>query len=116
MMLGVASTQLIGLATQLDIADLLKEGPKSIATLAKATASREQTLLQIMRALAALGIFAEPRPEYFAIAPLGELLRTGVPNSSRGYSIMLASGMMLRGWAHLAHALRTSEDKRRRSR
>lgn len=109
MMLGVASTQMIGLAAQLDIADLLNEGPKSIGALAKATGTREAALLQIMRALTALGIFAEPQPGNFAITPLGEFLRTGVPNSLREYAVMLASGMMLRGWANLAHALRTSE-------
>jgi hypothetical protein len=42
MMLGVTSTQLIGLAAQLDIADRLNEGPKSIGALAKATARGRQ--------------------------------------------------------------------------
>jgi hypothetical protein len=97
MMLGVASTQLIGLAAQLDIAALLNDDPKSIAMLAETTGTREPALLQVMRALATLGIFAEPQPSYFAIAPLGEMLRNDVPNSLRGYAIMLASGTMLRG-------------------
>jgi hypothetical protein len=109
MMLGVASTQLIGVAAQLDIADHLNDGPKSISALAEATGTREPALLQIMCALTALGIFAEVPPGHFAIAPLGELLRPGVPNSLRDYAIMLASGMMLRGWANLSHALTTSE-------
>jgi hypothetical protein len=109
MMLGVASTQLIGLAAQLGIADLLSDGPQSIVNLAEATATREPALLQVMRALVALGIFTEPQPGYFAIATLGEMLRTGASNSLRDYAILLASGMMLRGWANLSHALRTSE-------
>ena len=109
MMLGVASTQLIGLAAQLNIPDLLHDGAKSIETIAEATGTRKEALLQAMRALTALGIFAEPRSGHFAITSLGELLRTGVPNSLRGYAIMLASGMMLRGWANLSHALRTSQ-------
>jgi hypothetical protein len=109
MMLGVANTQLIGLAAQLDVADLLSDSPKSIVALAEATRTREPALHQVMRALAALGIFAEPQPSYFAITPLGEMLRTGTPNSLRDYAILLASGMMLRGWANLLHALRTSE-------
>jgi hypothetical protein len=97
------------LAAQLDLAALLTGGPKSIVTLAEATGTREPALLQIMRALTALGIFAEPQPGVFASAPLGEMLRSDVPSSLRGYAIMLASGMMLRGWANLSHALRTSE-------
>jgi hypothetical protein len=109
MMLGVATTQLIGLAAQLDVADLLSDGPKSIVALAEATGTREPALHQVMRALAAFGIFAEPQPSYFEITPLGEMLRTDAPNSLRDYAILLASGMMLRGWANLLHTLRTSE-------
>jgi hypothetical protein len=66
-MLGVAGTQLIGLAAQLNIPDLLNDGAKSIERIAEATGTRKRALLQAMRALAALGIFAEPRPGHFAI-------------------------------------------------
>jgi len=107
--LGVASTQLIGLAAQLRIADLLSDGPQPIAKLAMTTDTREQALLQVLGALAALGIFTEIQPGVFANTALGELLRTDVPNSLRDYAILLASGMMMRGWANLLHALRTSE-------
>jgi hypothetical protein len=106
----VASTQLIGLAAQLDVADLLSDGPKSIVTLAEATGTREPALRRVMRALAALGTFAKPQPSYLAITALGETLLTGAPNSLRDYAILLASGMMLRGWPNLLHALRTSEE------
>jgi hypothetical protein len=109
MMLGVAGTQLIGLAAKLEIADLLNDGPKSIPALAEATGTKEQALLQTMRALVALGVFAEPQPHQFANTALGELLLTDAPNSLRGYAVMLASGMMLRGWANLSHALRTNK-------
>ena len=51
MMLGVAGTQLIGLAAQLGIADLLSDGPHPIGKLAEATGTPAQALLQAMRAL-----------------------------------------------------------------
>lgn len=56
MMLGVAGTQLIGLAAQLDIPDLLNDGSKSIDALAEATDTRKPALLQVMHALAALEV------------------------------------------------------------
>jgi hypothetical protein len=62
-----------------------------------------------MRALSALGIFAEPRPGHFASTPLGELLQIDAPNSLRGYAIMVASGMMSRGWANLRHVSLSTE-------
>jgi hypothetical protein len=109
MMLGVAGTRLIGLAAELRIADLLSEGPSPIGTLAEATGARKQALLQAMRALAALGIFAEPTARHFANTALSELLRSDAPNSLRGYAVLLTSGTMLRGWANLSHALRTDK-------
>src|SRR5215217_6464020 len=109
MMLGVAGTELIGLAAQLGIADLLHDGPRPIGTLAEATGTQERPLLQAMRALAALEVFAEPRPGHFTNTPLGELLRADAPDSLRGYAVLLASGTMLRGWANLPHALRTGQ-------
>ena len=96
MMLGVAGTQLIGLAAHFGIADLLRDGPKPIGTLAEATGTREQALLQGMRALAALGIFAEPQPRQFVNIPLGDLLRSDDPNSLRGYAVLVSSAMILR--------------------
>ena len=78
MMLGVAGTQLIGLAVELGIADLLNDRPQPVETLAAATGTREQALLQAMRALAKLGVFAEPQPGYFTNTPLGDLLRLDV--------------------------------------
>ena len=70
-MLGVASTQLIGVAAQLTIADLLSDGPKPVALLAKRTSTREQALLQVLGALVALGIFTEIRPGIRQRSPWG---------------------------------------------
>jgi hypothetical protein len=109
MMLGVAGTQLVGLAAELGLADLLKDGPEQVETLARATGARKQALLQVMRALVELGVFAEPQPGLFANTSIGVLLRTGIPNSLRGYALLLSSKMILRGWANLRHALQTSE-------
>ena len=108
-MLGVAGSQLIGLAAELGIADLLNDGPQPIEVLAEATATREQALLQALRALVQLGVYAEPKPRYFTNTALGNLLRKDAPGSLQGYAVLLSSGMMLRGWANLRHALQTSE-------
>ena len=109
MMLGVAGTELIGVVAQLGIPDLLTDGAEPIEKLARATGTQEQALVQAMRALVMLGVFAEPRHGHFANTHLGELLRAKAPNSLRDYAVLLASGMMLRGWANLPHALRTGQ-------
>ncbi len=60
-----------------------------------------------MRALVALGIFAE-RDQPLCITTL-RIATNRHAEPLRGYAIMPASGMMLRGWANLQHALRTSQ-------
>jgi hypothetical protein len=89
MMLSVAGTQLVGLAVELGLADLLNDGPEQIGTLAMATGAREQALLQVMRARAELGVFAESQPGLFANTSIGVLLRAGIPNSLRGYALFV---------------------------
>ena len=107
MMLGVTTTQSIGLAAQLGIADLLEGGPKTVDELAVATGAQPRALSQVMRALTALGVFAETTRGCYARTPLADLLRTDAPHSLRGYALLMGSEQFARMWARLPHAVRT---------
>jgi hypothetical protein len=74
MMMGTVQTQLICVAAQLWIADLLKDGPKPIATLAEATGTDASALARIMRTLTELGLVTETETHQFTCTPLGDLL------------------------------------------
>ena len=52
-------TKPIHVATELGIADLLRDGPLSIDTLAAKTDTHAPTLYRLLRALASLGVFVE---------------------------------------------------------
>jgi hypothetical protein len=43
--------------------------------------------MSLLRALASLGVFAEPSPQQYALAPVSELLRRDVPGSMRDWLI-----------------------------
>lgn len=109
MMLGVAQAQLLRVAAELGIADLLKDGPKLLEELAEVTDTQAAALLRIMRALINLGIFAETETGKFICTPLGELLQTDHPNSLRNYAILMSSDWLYQVWSNLLHSVQTGE-------
>lgn len=104
---GYSRTQLIYASAKLGIADLLQDGPRSAAELAHATATHEDTLRRVMRGLVNMGIFAEDEGRY-ALTPVGACLRSGVPNSLRGWAL-LTGEVLYDAWGGLLHSLRTGE-------
>ena len=81
--MGISSTQALYVAAELGIADLLADGPRTSAALAGAADADPDALHRVLRLLASEGFFAETESG-FALTPLGDLLREGVPGSQRG--------------------------------
>ena len=105
---GYWHTQAIYVAAKLGIADLLADGPKSADELAPATRTNPRALYRLLRALASLGIFAEDDRNRFALTPMAECLRTGVPGSVRSLAIMRGE-WQYEAWGQLLHSVRTGE-------
>lgn len=106
---GYRTTQLIAVAAQLGIADLLADGPRSADDLAAATNSHPDALYRTLRALAAIGVFAETDGRRFALTPLSELLRASHPDSSRALAIHTGADVY-RSYAELAYTVATGEN------
>ncbi len=81
---GYLSTQLIYVAAELSLADVITGSIATADELAQASGVPEPTLRRILRGLAAIGIFAETPPDRFTLTPLGDLLRSDHPQSLRG--------------------------------
>jgi hypothetical protein len=101
-------SQAIYVAATLGIADLLKEGPKSVDELARTTATHAATLYRLLRALASVGIFTE-HDSRFGLTPLAEYLRTDTPGSLRNFVMLIGQESLWRSWGHLLHSIRTGE-------
>ncbi len=71
----------IYVVTELGIADLLKDGPKSIDQLAKETQTNADLLYRVMRTLAGEGIFNELTDRRFDTTRIGKALQTGAEDS-----------------------------------
>lgn len=72
-------------AAELNIADFLAEGPKTISQLSKVTYSNENQLYRIMRALSSVGIFTETGNKTFILNELGATMQSGVPGTVKDF-------------------------------
>lgn len=103
-------TQLVGVAAELGVADLLAEGPQSVDALAGATGTKADGLYRVLRALASKEIFTEVAPRTFGLTPAAAALRrTGVPASMRDLARYFGMPSRNHAFVELLHAVRTGE-------
>lgn len=105
---GYWIAQSLHVAAQLGVADLLKDGPQTIAHLAEATGTHARSLYRLLRALASEGVFAEDEQGRFRLTPLAECLRSDVPNSQRSMAIMNGEEHY-RCWGELLYCVQTGQ-------
>jgi hypothetical protein len=91
----------VSAAARLGIADLLRDGARTVADLAAAAGVHRDALGRLLRALASLGVFAEDAEGRFELTPAAEPLRSDVPGSMRGYAIMLGEPWHRQAWSAL---------------
>lgn len=106
MMLGAWITQAIYVAAELGVADVLENGPATAKELSSAVKAKEENLSRVMRALCSAGIFSSDGQGRYTLAPIGELLRSDVPDSKRAYARM-AGAEFYSSWEGLLESVRT---------
>ena len=106
---GYWASQAIGVAAELRVADLLADGPRTGDELAAATGTHGPSLFRLLRALAGLGLFTQSGDSTFALTPDGELLRSDVPGSLRGYAMTFCGRRQWQAWGELASSVATGD-------
>lgn len=99
----------IWLVAELGIADLLKDGPRDVASLAAATRTHEEALLRVLRPLAHDGILARRGEREFALTALSQPLRSDHPSSVRQTIRQSMAPHTQQLWAELLDSVRTGE-------
>jgi hypothetical protein len=74
---GALVTRALGIVADLDVAEALAKGPRSVDELAREVGADADTLHRTLRALASDGIFVEDSPRIFANTEASELLLGG---------------------------------------
>ncbi len=99
-------TKPIYIVSELGIADLMQDGPKSVEALAEETFTHAPTLYRILRALSSVGVFIETEDRVFGLTPLAECLSS---NALRPIARMFLSEWHDKAWNGLRHTIRTGE-------
>ena len=107
--IGFMQTQAIHVAAELGIADLLKDGPKSIDELAATAGAHGPSLYRLLRALASMEIFTEIDQGIFRQTPLGTTLQREHPLSVHPVARLVGDPSWWRSWGSLSHAIKTGQ-------
>jgi hypothetical protein len=109
MLTGTWVAQCIYVAATLGIADLLKEGSKSIDELAELTESHAPNLYRMLRAIASVNVFTEVSPKCFGLTEIAEYLRSDHPKSLRALAMMLSDKWHWDTWGDVIHVVKTGQ-------
>jgi hypothetical protein len=112
MIWGIHISRCVYAVAELGIADLLSDRPASSAELATATDTHEPSLYRVLRALAALGVFAEHDGRRFGLTVVGERLRTGAPAGMRSWAVFLEALGGVRPFGHILETVKTGRSGR----
>ena len=98
----------VGAAAQLELADLLADGPLHVEVLAERTKTHAPSLYRMLRALESTGIFTQTSPQVFGNTPASDCLRRNKPGSNWAWiRFTLCSGaMVFEGWRGLMLSLK----------
>src|ERR1700730_6745115 len=111
--LSYLPSRALHVANELGIADLLKDGPRNIEELARATGAHQHSLYRLLRMLAGYGVFVEESPGSFQLNTAAAALQTGAPDSLHDavkmVGDMTGDGSWWNAAGHLRHSLLTGE-------
>jgi len=91
------------------LADHLKDGPLTADELAARAQAQPNAIYRIMRSMTNAGFFEEVAPRTFALTPVGQLLRSDVPNSFRSMILSEMGIERVAAWHNLPYSFRTGK-------
>ena len=104
--LGFAVSQALRVVADLEIAERLAAGERSVDELAAETSSHPDALYRIMRLLAAEGVFREADARRFGLTEIGEALRSD-GRSNPGDVVRMLNQEPYLAFTQLGHSVRT---------
>jgi O-methyltransferase domain/Dimerisation domain len=109
MLFGFAVSRAIGVAAELCIADLLKDGAKTAEELSQKGGLHARSLYRVLRACASVGVFSEDNEKRFSLTPLAEPLLSDAQGSLRAFAEMITTDWQFETWAQLPYSVQSGE-------
>jgi SAM-dependent methyltransferase/DNA-binding transcriptional ArsR family regulator len=109
LVMGAFVSQAISVIARLGVADVLADGPRQVDEIAQRVGVHGPALYRVLRALGEVGVVAELANRQFALTPLGEVLRSDVPGSTRSFATMVGMPFFWYPWADLYETVKTGE-------
>jgi hypothetical protein len=107
--MGALVSQAISVIARFGVADALAAGPRQVDDIAELVGAHGPALYRVLRALGDVGVVAELENRRFALTPLGELLRSDVSGSLRGWATMFGMPFHRYPWTDLYETVQTGE-------
>jgi SAM-dependent methyltransferase len=104
---GHRVTAMIAVATQLGLADLLGDSAQTAAELAPRIHADARALHRLLRALSSVDVVVALEHDRYALTPLGQCLRSDVPDSQRAWVLLESADFFQQAWADLDTAVQT---------
>jgi hypothetical protein len=106
---GFRLTQLIYVAAELKLADVLEAGPKDVEALAIEVGAHPEALYRVLRALASHGVFVETGSKVFASTPMADALRINASPSLRPMALSYGQTWWWGAFGKLIDTVRTGQ-------
>lgn len=106
---GYRVTQMLYVAAELRLADVLASGPRDAESLAAAVGAHPISLRRLLRALAAHGVFSQDDYGRFGMSPVAEGLRADADASLRPMALTYGAPWWWAAFGELLHSVRTGE-------
>jgi hypothetical protein len=101
-------TAVIHVAVKLGIAELLRDGPRPLGELAKATGADEPALGRLLTALSTIGICERSGKDVYALTEIGAGLDGAAEHSFKAWAILEAE-MLVKRWSGLLETVMTGK-------
>ncbi len=100
-------SQSLGAVARFGIPDQVADQPKTSQEIAKAVGASPDAIHRLLRALASIGVFRQVEGGRFGLTPLGETLRSSVPDSVRDFAIAETDQAHWQPWGRMHEAIKT---------
>lgn len=104
---GCVITQAIYVAARLRVADVMADGPLTVAEIAERTGADQKAMARLLRTLSGCSVFAESADGRFGLTPMADALRESAPDSMRGLAMLMGNPLAWVDWVQLPGSVTT---------